>query len=512
MRDRALSPYCLITAKYDKITCMANWLKEKKFFIAIIIFLAVILIIIFFILKPKTQTIVSDDGEASLEIPKDALPKGVSLRDISIIKISPEEIEGVVTAYRLEPDGLEFKKPVVISVSMGVKKEPMSDGKGNGIRLVQLYHAHSDSLKPLENQKGVVDLGSGEMTVKAPISGFSSVYAAEFHPSVLFEIFGAGKTAAAIGEVEVISEEEPAYFVRSGFKARTTIEHIMEIRAIKLQAKDSSPTAPLSRRLTLIERGAIEDLMVNQGTFSAPTKFPVISPATVEDMPAEFIIKPGELMWTDAPYFTCEKEGGRKLDIMNYGKDFGRIGYMKWNAIFSYKWRENLYIDSPDGKKVLVGQYDDSIATYWDFLIPITCLPLPRYIGDSPSSKSPSVSPNPDPEPPGAPPAPVDPKEAQCKVICGTDRYSPATSQQACSDTSRDFLCIQNKQACYDYLIPKGWQNDSNCCCKDAPVARPAGGRIDCSKFIGWDANGFAIEKNPKYPFSSSTLPPAECK
>lgn len=112
-------------------------------------------------------------------------------------------------------------------------------------------------------------------------------------------------------------------------------------------------------------------------------------------------------------------------------------------------------------------------------------------------------------EPPAVPALPTTNK---CEAVCGVGRVKNAATLAACSDISREFLCIQNKQACYDYLVPTGWQNDSGCCCKDEPVARPAGNRIDCSKFVGWDVNGFAVTKNPKFPLNSSTLSPAECK
>ncbi|OGL69599.1 MAG: hypothetical protein A2745_02185 [Candidatus Harrisonbacteria bacterium RIFCSPHIGHO2_01_FULL_44_13] len=100
----------------------------------------------------------------------------------------------------------------------------------------------------------------------------------------------------------------------------------------------------------------------------------------------------------------------------------------------------------------------------------------------------------------------------KCETICGQGRVKAASSLAACSDTSQEFLCIQNKKACYNYLVPAGWQNDSGCCCIDPYIEAPASERIDCSKFSGWDANGYAVTKNVKYPADSATLPPEECK
>ena len=501
---------------------MIYQLKEKRIYIAIVVILIAILIIGFFVWQPKKQTVVSDDGKVSLEIPRGALPKGVSLKDISITKISPEKITGVVAAYRLEPDGLEFQKPATISLSMDIEKEPMPDGQGNSVRLVQLFHLSGDSFKPLENQKGVADLGSDKMTVQAPIQGFSSIYGRTiFHPHVGFSVYNERELVVSYGEETAVSESKAEFFVGDTFYANVSVWHKAEIRIINEEVdKMDEFLLPFT---TLIERGSISDLKISGGLLEAPTKYPVISPGLVKDVPYEEIIEPGVKKRVASQDFKCEKAGGDQYDIVQYGKSFGHSAFMEWEARFAYTWRENWYTDyipkelygKQEPKKILMHQYDNSLDASWLFLIPVSCLPRPAVQdkGTAPPPAQPSVSkPEKTPEPPSAPPLPSDPNEARCAAVCGKNRYSPATSQQACSDTSKDFLCIQNKQSCYDYLIPKGWQNDSNCCCKDEPVARSAGSRINCAKFVGWDINGFAVEKNPKYPFSSATLSPAECR
>ncbi|KKT57190.1 MAG: hypothetical protein UW81_C0005G0027 [Candidatus Giovannonibacteria bacterium GW2011_GWC2_44_9] len=71
------------------------------------------------------QKVVSDDGLAELEIPKNALPEGVSIKDITMTAIAPADFFkesnqpiDSVKIYRLEPDGFTLSKPATISVTL----------------------------------------------------------------------------------------------------------------------------------------------------------------------------------------------------------------------------------------------------------------------------------------------------------------------------------------------------------------------------------------------------------
>jgi len=530
---------------------MVNLFKEKKIYIAIAVVLVVVLIVGFFGWQPKKQTVVSDDGLASLEIPNGALPDGVSTDAVSIRKNDVGYSDELLAVYTLEPEGLEFKEPARISIVLDVKAVPLSDGGGNGIALANLHHAHSGAAGPLSNQSGVVDLRAGKMTLSAPISGLSSVSAWKYHPIVRFTVGGvtSGETESVTIEGQSFEESDEGviFYVGDEFDATAQVFYPDETLILKnsgQEPKDPIPPEDLDEedldfdrrqkiwRNVMVEfsrsigdpkglrfwrelhRQALDDLTISGGTFLASEYSPEVVPEQIYGEPLQDILELGENK-SYAAKFTCKTAGGRILDLLRYGryradKYSGRVGYMEWKAYFTYKWSEAIY-DKDSG---FLARIESSIDKQdWYFSIPITCLPAEMktdlmsaeggIIGEEKKEA---------PESPGAPPVPADTNEARCTAVCGKNRYSPATSQQVCSDTSKDFLCIQNKQACYDYLIPKGWQNDSNCCCKDEPVARSAGSRIDCAKFVGWDVNGFAVEKNPKYPFSSATLPPAECK
>lgn len=100
----------------------------KKNHLIIASTIGIALIIAFLFILPKEDrsrdllTVVSDDGKAELEIPISALPEGTNIDDISITKISVDNIDSGEAsdkgsfAYRLEPDGLEFGEEVFLTV------------------------------------------------------------------------------------------------------------------------------------------------------------------------------------------------------------------------------------------------------------------------------------------------------------------------------------------------------------------------------------------------------------
>ncbi len=73
--------------------------------------------------EPASYSVVSPDGEVTLEIPSQALPKGVSNKDIHVRRLETGEIPGSISkfntaaVYSLEPHGIIFTKPVSVSVA-----------------------------------------------------------------------------------------------------------------------------------------------------------------------------------------------------------------------------------------------------------------------------------------------------------------------------------------------------------------------------------------------------------
>src|SRR5688572_26304666 len=65
----------------------------------------------------------SADGRIRLSIPKNSLPRGVKPADIRIVALNPAAVPFVTGlgqprfAYRLEPDGLRFSRPVRLTMN-----------------------------------------------------------------------------------------------------------------------------------------------------------------------------------------------------------------------------------------------------------------------------------------------------------------------------------------------------------------------------------------------------------
>jgi len=90
------------------------------------VILAVIAGVFWFSPNPDKQvqeqyTVSSENGAVTLSIPLNALPENVDKNEISILPstlttVEGNEEEGAVS-YQLNPDGLEFSKPVTISLN-----------------------------------------------------------------------------------------------------------------------------------------------------------------------------------------------------------------------------------------------------------------------------------------------------------------------------------------------------------------------------------------------------------
>ena len=71
---------------------------------------------------PTVDVVTSDDGNMSVEIPDGALPDGVTVDDITITALGAEDLPGPLAGadvrsafYALEPHGLEFDEPVLLT-------------------------------------------------------------------------------------------------------------------------------------------------------------------------------------------------------------------------------------------------------------------------------------------------------------------------------------------------------------------------------------------------------------
>lgn len=116
--------------------------------------------------QSDSLVIESDAPGVSLEIPRTALPEGVSKRDISISKVESGEIpfavEGAtLRGFRLEPDGLEFDEDVDVKLVLDQPAFPT------------FFHLSEDSFEFVNNIHYQID--PDKTVISVPIRHFSMV-------------------------------------------------------------------------------------------------------------------------------------------------------------------------------------------------------------------------------------------------------------------------------------------------------------------------------------------------
>ncbi len=128
--------------------------------------------------KATTTTITSDDGKATLTIPKGALPETSALKKISISRtyeqkadtgeeISKEQADADLISYKLEPDGLKFKKPVIFTATI--------DRVTNGLPFLLHFSDKNKQVELVKDLKVDIDITKNRTSVSAPIAHFSNL-------------------------------------------------------------------------------------------------------------------------------------------------------------------------------------------------------------------------------------------------------------------------------------------------------------------------------------------------
>lgn len=106
-------------------------------------------------------TVASDDGLAKLQIPKNALPEGVTKRDISITNVS--ETDGII-AYELKPEGTVFSEELTFTATF--------KNTGNTIP-IPIHISEEHGLELVSGATTSLDLVKKETTIAVPVTHFS---------------------------------------------------------------------------------------------------------------------------------------------------------------------------------------------------------------------------------------------------------------------------------------------------------------------------------------------------
>ena len=107
------------------------------------------------------QKVISNDGLAELEIPKNALPEGMSIKDISITNVS---VDDTMIAYEFKPDETTFSNELTFKTTF--------KNSGNVIP-VPFQLSKENGLEPVNGVKVSLDLSKNETTILVPIAHFS---------------------------------------------------------------------------------------------------------------------------------------------------------------------------------------------------------------------------------------------------------------------------------------------------------------------------------------------------
>ena len=122
------------------------------------------------------RTVISDDNKLTLEIPPRALDEDVPITITAVpleeLPQALQEVRGAGAGYRLEPDGLEFSRPVAVTLELrrsALEDEPEDGMTGYG--LVSLSEAGEREL--LDELVTEATLGEDTVVVRGELSHFS---------------------------------------------------------------------------------------------------------------------------------------------------------------------------------------------------------------------------------------------------------------------------------------------------------------------------------------------------
>jgi hypothetical protein len=148
---------------------------NKKHVVIVILVIIVILIIVFIKQSDSIQSIKSEDGLLSMNIPESAMPNGVGLDDISIKMISSEDESFtnengnsiVIARYDLQPNGTRFSSPIEISYT--------AIQRGEESALPLLIHEDDDLIEILTDVEIEYTNATGTVHMHTTIDSFSEV-------------------------------------------------------------------------------------------------------------------------------------------------------------------------------------------------------------------------------------------------------------------------------------------------------------------------------------------------
>ncbi|MHA2030962.1 MAG: hypothetical protein ACW99Q_16400 [Candidatus Kariarchaeaceae archaeon] len=115
----------------------------------------------------EIQRIMSNDGSAELIIPAESLPNNVEFEDISVSRISDNQLEDPdMIEYNLEPDGLKFTDEILLQISLEIDE--------GTIPLV--FVSTNTGVELVNDTRIEVDPENKQKIVNVPLTHFSGIF------------------------------------------------------------------------------------------------------------------------------------------------------------------------------------------------------------------------------------------------------------------------------------------------------------------------------------------------
>lgn len=135
------------------------------------------------------STIKSADGGLTLEIPIGAIDADT---DIQISALTAAEVDellqgeaGASVGYRLEPAGLEFSEPVIVTLTFDSADADLASGEAITPYVLLLFNENGQA-EVLPDQEMEVTIGDTEIAISAKVQHFSTITAVRHHMIVNF--------------------------------------------------------------------------------------------------------------------------------------------------------------------------------------------------------------------------------------------------------------------------------------------------------------------------------------
>ncbi len=124
----------------------------------------------------EARTVISDDNKLTLEIPPGALDEEIAISITAVpLEELPEELQvlrGAGAGYRLEPDTLEFSKPVAVTLEL--RRNELEDEPAGGITAYGLVSFTTGGERELLDElRTEASLGEDTVVVRGELSHFS---------------------------------------------------------------------------------------------------------------------------------------------------------------------------------------------------------------------------------------------------------------------------------------------------------------------------------------------------